>query len=161
MKEYWTFLVNALQDVLGKQWGLLAAWIFCAAVILLFLVPLVMMIRQSTELRSQAEDEMEAISGAASGVDRKPRVRFGLSLDPSLKIRRGLSIGKADSFKVSVMEPTVIKLDNTAIQKARDCLSAGGDLDSICRELEPEYTNWISIRQQAFQKAIAMLLKTQ
>jgi hypothetical protein len=156
MKEYWIFLVSALQDVLGKQLGLLAAWIFLLVVILLFLVPLSMMMRRSTELRSQAEDEMAAISGAGGAVERKPR--FGLSLNPFFKIGRGLSIGQPH-IKVSMGEPVIIKLDNAAIQKARDSLSAGGDLDSICRELEPEYATWISIRQQAFQKAMEALLK--
>jgi hypothetical protein len=51
--------------------------------------------------------------------------------------------------KVVRHEPIFIKLDNDAIQKVRDSLSAGKDLDAVCREIEPAYANWGYIQQEA------------
>jgi hypothetical protein len=58
-------------------------------------------------------------------------------------------------------ESVFIKLDNNAIQKVRDTLSAGKDLDAVCREIEPAYTNWGNIQQEVFRKALDMMLKSQ
>jgi hypothetical protein len=38
--------------------------------------------------------------------------------------------------------PLVVKLDTDSIRRAHDLLSAGQDLESVCREIEPEYVNW-------------------
>jgi type II secretory pathway component PulF len=159
MKEYWGFLLSALQDVLGKQLGQLVAWTFCIAVILAFVVPVVMMLRASTELRSETENEMDAIPGVDGTVNRKSRSRFAFSLSPSIKIDRGTPLGKHLTVKVSTSDPLVIKLDNDAVARAHSLLGAGSDIDSICREIEPAYADWQSVQQRAFQKAVEMLLK--
>jgi hypothetical protein len=159
MKEYWGFLLSALQDVLGKQLGQLVAWTFCIAVILVFVVPLVMMLRASTEVRRETGNEMEATSGVDGTGNRKSRFRVGFSISPSIEFNRGAPAGKHLTVKVSTSEPLVIKLDHDAVQKARSLLSTGSDMDSICREIEPAYGDWLAVQQHAFQKAVEALLK--
>lgn len=68
---------------------------------------------------------------------------------PSINIRRTVTMG----------EPVLIKLDNDALQKGRDLLNAGNDLDTVCREIEPAYANWGFIEKEAFRKAMEMMLK--
>jgi hypothetical protein len=77
------------------------------------------------------------------------RIRLLPSVKPSMKISRSLSIG----------EPLVVRLDRDSIQKARDLLNAGQDLESICHEIEPAYANWSFPQQQGFRKAMETVLK--
>ncbi len=63
--------------------------------------------------------------------------------------------------KVVSRESLFIKLNNDAIQKLRDSLSAGKDLDAVCREIEPAYANWGYIQQEVFRKALDTMLKSQ
>jgi|HubBroStandDraft_6_1064221.scaffolds.fasta_scaffold48160_2 hypothetical protein len=74
-----------------------------------------------------------------------------------MKSGPSIDIGK----KVIRHESIVIRLDNDAIQKVRDSLSAGQDLDAVCREIEPAYANWGYIQQEIFRKALDMMLKSQ
>ena len=158
MIAYWEFLLSALQGVLGKELGQLAAWTFCIVVILCVVVPLYMMMKASTQVRTRREDEMAAISGVDTTANPKPRFGLGLSLNPSINIRRAVSVGPSATVKVTTSQPLVVKLDKDAVQRARDLLTAGGDLDSVCREIEPEYANWISLQQRAFRKALETVL---
>jgi hypothetical protein len=74
-----------------------------------------------------------------------------------MKSGPSINIGK----KVIRHEPIFIKLDKDAIQKVRDSLSAGKDLDALCREIEPAYANWGYIQQEVFRKALDMMFKSQ
>ncbi len=68
---------------------------------------------------------------------------------PSINISRTFSAGA----------PTVIRMDNDAVRKAQDLLKSGKDLDLVCREIEPDYANWDSIRQQLFRTTLEAVLK--
>jgi hypothetical protein len=63
MKPYWDFLVSALQDQLGKEWGQLVAWLFCISVILVVVVPLYMIMKAATKLGSRRDADMGVIPG--------------------------------------------------------------------------------------------------
>ncbi len=123
--------MNALQNLFGHGSGQLSAWIVPIVVILAVVV--YRMMRASTELRVRAADVINANSSA------------GLAL----------------SVKRSGRETLAIRLDKDAIQKARDLLRAGNDPESVCREIEPAYANWRNVQQQAFQRAIEMVLKAE
>jgi hypothetical protein len=124
--------MNALQNLLGHDSGQLTAWI-PIMVILAVVVPFYRMMRASTELRDRAEDAIKANSGA------------NLTL----------------AVKGSARESLVIRLNKDALQKASDLLRVGNDLESVCREIEPEYPNWRIVQQQAFRRAIEMVLKAE
>jgi methanogenic corrinoid protein MtbC1 len=47
---------------------------------------------------------------------------------PSLNITKTLTMG----------EPTVVKMESNALRRAQDLLSAGKDMDSVCREINPD-----------------------
>lgn len=123
--------MDALQNLLGHDAGQLSAWIVPIAVILALVVPFYKMMRASTELRGRAEDAIKANSGASLTVKRSAR------------------------------ESLVVRLNKDAVQKARDLLRAGNDLESVCREIEPAYANWRDVQQQAFRRAIEMVLNAE
>jgi len=251
MKAYWDFLLSALQAQLGKDLGLLIAWMFSIMVVLILAAPLYMIMRAATKLPGRRDEEMGMIPGpvilspsvadpfassqpdasqaesavppgspelpsriemtmssqvtpgtapdlfrsmifaivaiALAGVFlsrlRTPNGVFLLpiifiaiafvlvmagqmsrrrfSVTPSIRFGQELSTGNPLVMKVSAKDSLVVKLDKDAIQKARGLLSAGSDLDSVCREIEPAYANWGFLGQEAFRKALEILLKTQ
>ena len=250
MKAYWDFLLSALQAQLGKDLGLLIAWMFSIMVVLILAAPLYMIMRAATKLPGRRDEEMGMIPGpvilspsvadpfASSQPDasqaesavppgspelpsriqmtmssqvtqgtapalrsmvfaiiaitlagvflsrlRTPNGVFLLpiifiaiafvlvmagqmsrrrfSVTPSIRFGQELSTGNPLVMKVSAKDSLVVKLDKDAIQKARGLLSAGSDLDSVCREIEPAYANWGFLGQEAFRKALEILLKTQ
>ena len=88
---------------------------------------------------------------AVAVVAHMTKFRLPMTSRPSTNIRQ----------KVIMGEPIFFKLDKDALQKVRDSLSAGKDLDTVCREIEPPYANWSAIRQEVFRKALDMMLKSQ
>jgi hypothetical protein len=88
---------------------------------------------------------------AVAIVGHMGKLRQFMTSRPSINIRQ----------KVIVGEPISIKLDNDALQKMRDLVSAGKDMDAVCRELEPAYANWGYIQQGAFRRALEIMLKRQ
>lgn len=58
-------------------------------------------------------------------------------------------------------EPMVVRLKADALQKAQTLLATGKDIDSVCHEINPEYASWGSHKQQMFQKAMQVVLKSQ
>jgi hypothetical protein len=121
--------MNALQNLLNHN-SSQAAWMVAIAIILAVVVPLYKMMRASTDVRDLARDAMMANSGA--------------SLSLTAKGFAGKSL--------------VVKLDKDTVQKARDLIRAGADLESVCHEIEPAYADWRTIQQQAFRRAIEMVL---
>ena len=68
---------------------------------------------------------------------------------PSINITKTVTMG----------EPTVVMMGIDAMRKAQDLITAGKDMDSVCREIEPEYANWGSVQQQVFRKMLEAVLK--
>ena len=67
-----------------------------------------------------------------------------------------------DSIKFTVKEePMVVRMKSDALEKARTLLATGKDMDSVCREINPEYASWSSLGQRMFQKAMETMLKSQ
>jgi hypothetical protein len=61
---------------------------------------------------------------------------------------------------VTIGEPTVVKMESDVLQQARDLHTAGKDMDSICREINPEYSRWGSTRQMLFRKTMETMLSS-
>jgi hypothetical protein len=82
-----------------------------------------------------------------------------------LRFRAGDSIkpnpGGSLTVKRSAKESLVIRLNKDALEKSRELLRAGADIESVCREIEPAYANWRIVQQQAFRRAIEMMLKAE
>ena len=86
----------------------------------------------------------------------------GLPADGAPDARTGLSGIHRGSIKFTVKEePMVVRLKTGTLQKAQTLLATGKDIDSICREINPEYPSWESHKQQMFQKAMQAVLKSQ
>jgi hypothetical protein len=132
MKPYWDFLVSALQAQLGKELGQLVAWLLCIFVILGVVIPLYMIMKAATKLGGARDHDMGAIPGTNNPVTG-----------------RTLSVG----------EPLVVRLDKGTIQRARDLLNAGQDLEAVCHEIEPAYANWSFPQQRGFRKAMEAALE--
>ncbi len=72
--------------------------------------------------------------------------RFG-----NINISRSVTIGK----------PIIYKLGNEELQRAGALLKTGTDMDSICREVDPNYAKLGSIEQAMFREALETILKSQ
>ena len=70
-----------------------------------------------------------------------------------------LSINFTKTVRTS--EPTVVRMENDAIQKAASLLVSGKDMDSVCAEINPDYANWGSLQKQLFRKTMEEVLKSQ
>ena len=68
-----------------------------------------------------------------------------------------------DAFRPEIstisVEPKVGYLDNQAIARAQELMRQGAPLDTICREVNPEYGRWDSVQQQAFRTVMESVLK--
>lgn len=121
--------MNALQNLLGHESGQLIAWIV-PIIILALVVPFYRIMRASTELRDRGGDAIKMNSGAS------------------------LTLG----VKSPARESLVVRVNKDVIQRARDLIGAGNDLESVCCEIEPGYANWQIAKQRAFRRAIEMML---
>jgi hypothetical protein len=121
--------MNALQQLLVH--APLTALIFLIGAMFGVGLPLYRMMRGSTDFRARVEGATETASGANAAL----------------------------SIKSPHRESIVIRLDTNAVQKARDLIRAGANLDSVCREIDPDYASWQTGRQAVFQRAIEMMLK--
>jgi len=133
MEAYFDVYRSLLQNSLGPELGQLAASSSVAIIVLAVLVAFYRMIKASTNLPGMGEDRAEALSrGDSTGAVKAPR-----------------------------RQTLTVKLDKGALQKARELLNTGSDLDSVCRAIEPEYASWASLQQQIFRRAMETLLNTQ
>ncbi len=133
MKPYWDFLVRALQGQLGKELGEVVAWLLCIFVVLVVVIPLTMILRAATNLGGGRDHD----TGATPSMNNPMITRAS-----------------------SMAEPLVVRLGKDSIRRARDLLSAGQDLESVCREIEPAYANWRVPQQLGFRRAMETVLKT-
>jgi hypothetical protein len=86
----------------------------------------------------------------------------GLPADGAPYTRTSRFGTRGGSIKFTVKEePMVVRMKAGALQKAQTLLATGKDMDSVCREINPEYASWGSPRQQMFQKAMEVVLKSQ
>ena len=69
MKAYWDFLLSALQAQLGKDLGLLIAWMFSIMVVLILAAPLYMIMRAATKLPGRRDEEMGIARGTIAADD--------------------------------------------------------------------------------------------
>ncbi len=73
--------------------------------------------------------------------------------------RKAPGSGRAN-FEFQRLEPEVHRLGHAEINKAAQLQNEGKDLETICREVYPGYSEWDSFRQQAFRSAMEEVLKT-
>lgn len=106
------------------------------------------------------------LANPASGLVLLPVILFAFAIAIVAqvgKLRQFMGSASSIEIKRTVMmkDPIIIKLGNDALRQARDRVSAGEDLDTICREIEPAYADWGTIRKEAFRKMMGMVLKQQ
>jgi hypothetical protein len=65
------------------------------------------------------------------------------------------------NHQMTGVDPTIIKMDPDSLQKARGLLSAGMNIDAVCREINPAYASWGMIEQGLFRKVIEAALRQQ
>jgi hypothetical protein len=62
---------------------------------------------------------------------------------------------------VTAGKPIVYNLGNEELQRAKELLKAGTDMDSICRQLDSNYANLGSMELAIFREALETVLKSQ
>jgi hypothetical protein len=78
-----------------------------------------------------------------------PSRLFGF-LPPGVKI----------SETVTVTEPTVVKMGNDEIKQAADLLRGGSDMDTVCRQINPDYAQWPKLQQRLFRMTLEKVLRS-
>ena len=58
-------------------------------------------------------------------------------------------------------DPQVVHLDRDTLDRARQNLAAGLDLDDTCRAIHPEYARWDPLLQKAFRSALRASLEAE
>lgn len=51
-------------------------------------------------------------------------------------------------------DPQVVHLDQATLDRARESLAQGLDLDDTCRAIHPQYADWDPLLQKAFRRAL-------
>ena len=93
---------------------------------------------------------LSSAGGSKTSVSTLPVSLTAASAGPMSSIRIGKNL---------VTRSTMIKLDQTALETARELKGAGRDLDSICRTIEPDYSGWDSLQQMALRQGLEAILK--
>jgi len=154
MKAGWQAILDSIATSLRADSVLITSplvlLVIFAVAIALYLIVKLLVNRVGPNLSATVSvgNQMEQSGGLpADGAPYTRTGRFG--------IRRG-------SIKFTVKEePMVVRMKSGALQKAQTLLATGKDMDSVCREINPEYASWGSLRQQMFQKAMEAVLKSQ
>jgi mannose/fructose/N-acetylgalactosamine-specific phosphotransferase system component IID len=158
MKPDW----QAIFDAVGKSLAMdpaLVGWFVLLLLIMAVVVPLYLAIKLRSYRAGLNRNSTMSPDNLMDLINRLP------ADGETIQTRTGLfgSLGSAIKIAktVTVEEPTVMRMDGDAVQKAQLLLATGKDMDSICREINPEYASWGSFRQQMFQKAMEAVLKAQ
>ena len=154
MKADWQAILDSIATSLRTDSVLitlpLVLLVIFAVAIALYLVIklLVNQARLNLSATVSLGNRMEQSGGLpAEGAPYKRTGRFGI---------------RGGSIKFTAKEePMVVRMKACALQKAQTLLATGKDMDSVCREINPEYASWGSHRQQMFQKAMEAVLKSQ
>jgi hypothetical protein len=154
MKTGWQAILDSITTSLSTDSVLVTSplvfLVISAVAIALYLVIKLLVNRAGLNLSATVSlgNQMEQPGGVpGDGAPNTPTGLFG--------IRRS-------SIKLTVQqEPMVVRMKSGALEKAQTLLATGKDMDSVCREINPEYASWESLRQQMFQRAIEAVLKSQ
>src|SRR5579863_7448153 len=106
------------------------------------------------------------LANPANGLALVPVMLFAVAIAVVARMAKlRQSMGSASSIEIKrrvvMKDPIIIKLDKDALQRVRDRVSAGEDLDAVCTEIEPAYADWGAIRKEAFRKMMEMVLQQQ
>lgn len=155
MKANWqTALASFVQSVNVNPGLLLGLFLILMALVLVLYA--IKALRSGSKVSSQSgtlsPDDINAMN---------PSSMDGASLQKPGGLLRTLTGRVNIKTTVRVAEPTVVRLEADALQKAQDLLKSGMDMDSVCREINPDYVKWGSLEQRLFQRAMETLLKSQ
>jgi len=79
--------------------------------------------------------------------------------EPAKSIRSALSqLGSKIEFNLGTAEPRVFSLDESALERARQHLAAGGTLDEACALVVPQYAGMNGITKGIVRKALEAAL---
>ena len=120
--------MNALQNLMAHATGQPGTWMITIAIILAIVTPFYGVLKSIKRVRSLADGAIKA------------------GMDVTVRMEK------------STAKSVVIKLNKDAVERARDLLRAGGSIESVCQEIEPEYANWQAPQKTAFRRAIQMVI---
>jgi hypothetical protein len=154
MKAGWQAILDSIARSLGAHSVHIssprALMVIISAAIALFLLIKLLVNRAGIKISTRVSfnDQMAQSDGSpVAGAPDTHTVLFGID---------------GVSTKISVKEePMVVRLKAGSLEKAQMLVATGKDMDSVCREIDPDYASWESLKQQKFQKAIAAVLKSQ
>ena len=158
MSELAEFVLEAVRSALRGTMMELAGWaivlgivVFCAAVVYFLL--------------RAAGVNLSVRSGLPYEIEEDPT--GGAHTDPALvegAPRSGRRVRRFRRGPVSVTyesDPQVIHLDQDMLDRARQSLAAGLDLDDACRAIHPQYAGWDPLLQKAFRRTLRASLNVQ
>jgi hypothetical protein len=148
LSELADFVLEAVRSALRGTMMELAGWaivlgilLVCAAVVyfLLRLAGVNLTVRSGLPFEVEEDTSGRETPSAAPAGDAPHRVR---------RFRRGPVSVTYES------DPQVIHLDQDTLDRARESLARGLDLDDTCRAIHPQYADWDPFLQKAFRRAL-------
>jgi hypothetical protein len=148
VSELAEFVLEAVRSALRGTMMELAGWAIvlgivavCGAVVYFLLRAAGVNLSVRSGLPFEVEEDTAGgeTPGAAPAEDAPRRVR---------RFRRGPVSVTYES------DPQVIHLDQDTLDRARESLASGLDLDDTCRAIHPQYADWDPFLQKAFRRAL-------
>ena len=154
MSELADFVLEAVRSALRGTMMELAGWAIvlaivavCGAVVYFLLRLAGVNLTVRSGLPFEVEEETTE-GGSAAGATRRPGGR-------ARRFRRGPVSVTYES------DPQVIHLDQETLDRARQSLASGLDLDNTCRAIHPQYADRDPFLQKAFRSALRTALEAE
>jgi hypothetical protein len=154
MSDLAEFMLEAVRSALRGTMMELAGWAIvlaivavCGAVVYFLLRLAGVNLTVRSGLPFEVEEETTE-GGSAAGATRRPGGR-------ARRFRRGPVSVTYES------DPQVIHLDQETLDRARQSLASGLDLDNTCRAIHPQYADWDPFLQKAFRSALRAALEAE
>ncbi|HET6342710.1 MAG TPA: hypothetical protein VFG78_11080 [Gemmatimonadota bacterium] len=158
MSELAEFVLEAVRSALRGTMMELAGWAIVLAIVAVCAAVVYFLLRA-------AGVNLSVRSGLPYEIEEDPT--GGLPTDPALAegaLRSGRPLRRFRRGPVSVTyesDPQVVHLDQATLDRARQKLAEGLDLDDTCRAIHPEYARWDPFLQKAFRSALRASLEAE
>jgi hypothetical protein len=169
-------LFNSLTDALKNLSGDTSIWLVFALLLVAFGLPVFLLVRALASRgqfddRASRQNAIEAmLPGSGVAQDRNLQsdsdAEFAEVLEsPQMQpVRRLLDLLPSSvkiSKTVTIAEPTVVKMDSDDIKRAADLLRAGGDMDAVCRQVNPGYAQMAPLEQRMLRMTLAKVIEVE
>lgn len=157
MSDLADFVLEAVRTALRGTMMELAGWAIVLGIVAVCAVVVYFLLRA-------AGVNLSVRSGLPFEVEGDPT---GAPADPALAEdapRRGHRVRRFRRGPVSVTyesDPQVVNLDQATLDRARQSLAGGLNLDDTCRAIHPEYAHWDPFLQKAFRSALRAALEAE